>query len=114
MGLTKGLRLARTADFARVRAEGKSFPGRYLVISVLKASDIQGWKCGLISPKKIGIAVLRNRTRRRLRELVRAETDRLGDGQWFVIIARWKAPAAEFDDLKKDWLAVAQRAALFR
>ncbi len=113
MGLTKGLRLVRTADFARVRAEGRSFPGRYIVVSVLKSEDIAGWKCGIISPKKTGIAVVRNRVRRQFRELVRAESDRLRQGQWFVLIARWRAPQASFDELKKDWKAAAKRAALF-
>lgn len=112
MGLTKGLRLLRTGDFARVRAEGRTFPGRYVVISVLKAGDIAGWKCGIISPKKTGIAVVRNRLRRRMRELVRAETGRLRDGQWFVLIIRWKAAEASFQELKKDWMAAAKRAAL--
>ena len=112
MGLTKGLRLVRTADFARVRAEGRSFPGRFIVLSVLKAEDIQGWKCGLISPKKLGIAVVRNRFRRQLRELVRADSSRLRAGHWIVVIARWRAPQASFEELRKDWQTVAKRAGL--
>lgn len=114
MGLTKSLRLLRTGDFARVRAEGRSFPGRYVVVSVLGAPDIVGWKCGLISSKKTGIAVVRNRLRRRLREMVRAEAGRLKDGQWFVLILRWKAAGASFEELKKDWTAAARRAGLFQ
>ncbi len=112
MGLTKSLRLARTAEFASVRASGRSFPGRFLVVSVLKAEDIIGWKCGLITPKKLGIAVERNRIRRRLREIVRADTTLLKGGQWIVLIARWRAPQASFEELKKDWRSTAKRAGL--
>jgi ribonuclease P protein component len=112
MGLPTALRLARAAEFARVRAEGGSFPGRYLVLSVLKADDITGWKCGLITTKKLGNAVTRNLVRRRLREVVRADFSRLQSGRWFVIIARWRAPQASFEELKKDWQAAALRAGL--
>ena len=105
MGLTKSLRLARTAEFASVRANGKSFPGRFMVVSVQKADDIVGWKCGFITPKKLGIAVERNRIRRRLRELVRADTESLRKGHW-------RAPQATFEELKKDWRTTAKRAGL--
>lgn len=113
MGLPTALRLARSAEFARVRAEGGSFPGRFIVLSVLKADDISGWKCGLITSKKVGIAVARNRIRRRLREVVRADVEKLAAGNWFVIIARWRAAQASFEELKKDWQGVARRAGLF-
>jgi len=112
MGLTKSLRLARTAEFASVRANGKSYPGRFMVVSVQKADDIVGWKCGFITPKKLGIAVERNRIRRRLRELVRADSASLCKGQWIVLIARWRAPQATFEELKKDWRITAKRAGL--
>ena len=112
MGLTKSLRLAQAAEFARVRSEGKSFPGRFMVVSVLKADEIEGWKCGFITPKKLGKAVERTRARRRLRELVRADSERLRKGRWIVLIARWRLPQASFAELKKDWQGAAGRAGL--
>jgi len=112
MGLPKGVRLSRAADFARVRAEGRSYPGRYLLLNTLNAGT-DGWKAGIVTPKKLGNAVARNRIRRRLRELVRAETVRFRQGQWLVIVARWRSPQATFAEMKKDWLAVAGRAGLF-
>jgi ribonuclease P protein component len=113
MGLPKGVRLARAADFARVRAEGRSYPGRYLLLSIVAAPDIQGWKCGIITPRRLGTAVTRNRIRRRLRELVRADAARLRQGQWLVIVARWRCPQASFAEIKQDWQAAAGRANLF-
>jgi ribonuclease P protein component len=110
MGLPKGLRLARAADFARARAEGRSYPGRFLLLSIVSDPDITGWKCGIITPRKLGNAVVRNRIRRRVRELVRAEQGRLHAGQWLVVVARWRSAQASFAELQQDWQSLARRA----
>ena len=114
MGLPKSVRLTQAAEFARTRAEGRSYPARYLLLNTVSAPDIQGWKCGIITPRKLGTAVVRNRIRRRLRELVRAESSRIRPGQWVVIVARWRSAEATFAEIKRDWLGAARRAGLFQ
>lgn len=112
MRLPSSLRIKASRDFARVRKEGASFPGRFLVLSVAKGLAESGFKFGLITPKKTGVAVVRNQIRRRLREIIRKHQQRIIGGCHFVIIARWKAPQADYHALEKDWLRLAARAAL--
>ena len=114
MRLPSSLRIKQSRDYARVRSEGTSFPGRYLVLSVLREAVSSGFQFGLITPKRIGVAVVRNKVRRRLREIVRAHQERIADGCHVVVIARWKSPEAGYPDLEKDWLRLAKRAEILK
>jgi ribonuclease P protein component len=101
-------RLKESSEFAQVRTGGQSFPGRYVVLSVFRLESCEPWRCGLITTRKIGGAVQRNKVRRRLREIIRATP--LQDGFWVVTIARWRATEASFAELKEDWTRAARRA----
>jgi ribonuclease P protein component len=114
MRLPSHLRMKHSRDFARVRAEGAGHPGRFIVLSVLRDPSQARFKFGLITPRKLGIAVVRNKIRRRLREIVRLNQDRVSSGTLFVIIARWKSPEADYEDLQKDWLRLARKAGMLK
>ena len=60
----------------------------------------------------VGGAVVRNRVRRRLREIVRRHQHELRQGVWFVIIARYEAATASYDALEDEWLRLARRASI--
>jgi ribonuclease P protein component len=60
-------------------------------------------KLGLITTKKIGNAVVRNRVRRRLRGILQRNGERLVPGYWMVLIARKAAGEATSDQLEKEW-----------
>ena len=114
MRLPSALRLKASRDFARLRAQGRSTQGKHLVLSVLRVPEVVRFQFGLITTKKLGIAVIRNRIRRRLREIVREQQTHLQDGLHLVIIARWRAADANLDDLRKDFLRTAERAGILR
>ena len=97
-----------------MRAQGISFPGRYVVLSVLRDSEVEKFRFGLITSKKLGKAVIRNRIRRSLRQVVREEQEKLADGLLLVIIGRWRAPEAAVADLRHDILRTAQRAGILK
>ena len=82
-----------------------------MVLSVLKLSE-PGNRIGLITSRLIGNAVTRNRTRRRLREMVRMTRPRFKDGLWVVIIARRPAALAEYKEIEREWLNLARRASI--
>lgn len=111
MGLPVSSRLRSSGDFASVRSKGTAFPGRFVVLSVLKLDDPGAPTLfGFITSKKVGIAVQRNRFRRQLREIARHHP--LQKGHWVVTIVRWRAAQATFEELKHDWLKAAKRARL--
>ena len=82
-----------------------------MVLSALKTSE-PGNRVGLITSRRIGNAVMRNRVRRRLREIVRLCRPRLNDGFWIVLIARRPAALAEFKEIEREWLSLARRASI--
>jgi ribonuclease P protein component len=104
--------LRRHGDFQRVKKEGRSQPGRSIVLNVLHTGTDEPWRCAFITSAKIGGAVQRNLVRRRLREIVRSVGDQIPTGYWFVTIARWRAPESTFEELRRDWLKAAQRVGL--
>ncbi len=64
-------RLKRRAEFLRVAAKGRKAPTPGLVLQVLARPDDGPVRLGFTVTKKVGNAVIRNRTRRRLREAAR-------------------------------------------
>ena len=105
------MRLAMASEFQQVRDHGVSSHGRYIVLSVLKTQEA-GVRFGLITSRRIGNAVQRNKVRRRLRELARHTCPRLKPGHWIVLIARKAAVEAEFRVLEQEWLSLAGRASI--
>ena len=77
----------------------------------MAASDEQV-RIGLITSRRVGGAVERNRVRRRLREIVRASRGQLKDGVWLALIARQQAASASFEALREEWLTLARRSAI--
>ncbi len=114
MRLPPTLRMKSTGEFARMRAHGASFPGRFVVLSVLRDAEVERFRFGLITSKKLGGAVVRNRIRRSLRQIVREEQEQLADGLLLVIIGRWRAPEATLAELRHDLLRAAQRAGILK
>src|ERR1700752_4560536 len=64
-------RLTRRAEFLRAAAKGRKAPMPGLVLQALPREDRGPARLGFTVTKKIGNAVIRNRTRRRLKEAAR-------------------------------------------
>jgi ribonuclease P protein component len=99
-------------EFGRVRSEGTAQGGRLLVLGVFAREDEPRFRVGFVTSKRIGGAVVRNRLRRRLREIVRTEQQRVRPGFWFVVVARAAAVRATPAELKDEWLRLAERASI--
>ena len=65
------LRLKRRPEFLRVAAKGRKIPAKGVVVQALARPDQDVVRLGFTVTKKIGNAVVRNRTKRRLREAAR-------------------------------------------
>ena len=69
---------------------------------------------GITVSKKLGKAHVRNRTRRRIREVYRLNEDKFLPGWDIVVVARTRAVDAEFSKLTKSYLALAKKAGLLK
>jgi ribonuclease P protein component len=106
----KSRRLVRDAEFRRVRTEGKTVRGESLTLGFLRNPDQSPARAGFITSKRVGAAVVRNRTRRRLREIVRKHQHEIAHGTWLVVIASSRAARIPFRALEDEWLRLARRA----
>ena len=108
----KSRRLTQSAEFEQVKKNGRAYRGQFVVLSIAQASDAARFRAGFITSRALGGAVVRNRVRRRLREIVRRHQRELIDGIWMVTIARAPAARASYEQLQVEWLRLAKRASI--
>ncbi|MEM7697673.1 MAG: ribonuclease P protein component [Verrucomicrobiota bacterium] len=115
MKFPRSHRISRRADFQRVRREGESISGRFLVLGYLPDPGLDvPFKIGLITTRKIGNAVTRNRVRRRIRGLLQRSGDQIHPPHWLVFIARRHASNADSAQLEKEWRWLLRKAKIWR
>ena len=66
-------------------------------------------RVGITVGKKLGGAVVRNRVRRRLREVYRLNEARFSCGWDIVVVARTRSITTDFDKLSQAYLALAEK-----
>ncbi len=71
-------------------------------------------RVGVTVSKKLGGAVVRNRIRRRLREVYRLNEDLFLPGNDIVVVARSRCLDADFTKLTKAYLSLGEKAGLLR
>src|SRR5262245_798292 len=82
-------RLTRSHDFDAVYRRGRSVSTRFLVLYWFPREDESDEpRLGLAVPKRVGSAVVRNRVKRRLRELWRSRLDAIPGGNDYVLVVR--------------------------
>lgn len=108
----KARRLTRSSEFARVKSEGSVQRGRLFMLGVLAVENSGPFRAGFVTSRRLGGAVVRNRVRRRLREIVRRHQPNLTGSFWIVLIARAAAARASYHALEDEWLRLAKRASI--
>lgn len=95
-------RLRKRAEFLAARA-GEKRRGRLFLLETRERGDGGEPRFGMTVTKKVGNAVVRNRIRRRLREVVRVGVaDDMKAGSDYVIVARRDVLNAPFASLKAE------------
>ncbi len=90
---------------------GQSSP---LLVLYAKKNRLNQNRVGITVSKKLGGAVVRNRMRRRLREVYRLNEDRFLPGYDIVVVARSRAVETSFEDLTAAYLSLAGKAGILR
>lgn len=104
-------RLRGRDSFDQVRRRGKCWTHRLVVLCVLP-NDLPSTRFGFSVSKRVGGAVVRNRARRRLREIVRLRLPRIVSGWDVVLIARPPIAQAEFRQIETAVERLLQQAGL--
>ena len=87
------------------------YANSYLVLYAKKNHSATN-RVGVTVSKKIGGAVVRNRVRRRLREVYRLSETRFCSGWDIVVVARSRCINADFQKLSAAYLSLAEKAGI--
>jgi ribonuclease P protein component len=110
--LVKRINLKTSADFRRVYSFGKRFDGELMTVFIFQ-NKLENHRLGLTASRKaIGNAVLRNRSKRILRETFRLSDLQLLQKRYdWVINAKSKILHVKTQDAMEDFLKIVVRIA---
>lgn len=99
--------------FRRLYQKGKTAADSRLALYV-RPNGQAGNRLGFTLSTKLGHAVVRNRTRRRLREIYRLHEDELICGRDIVVVARVRAAHSTYWQLERSFLTLAEKLKLLK
>lgn len=105
--------LKKNSDFRRLYNRGKSAVTPHMVLYCRRSGSSVN-RFGFTVSTKLGHAVVRNRVRRRLREVVRLNSGSVKTGYDIVIVARTRCINAKFSHIEQDYLAACGKLGLMR
>lgn len=102
--------MRKPGEFRRVYDQGVRYPSTYFVAFCLRHRSeepdalvrLNGPRFGITIPRTVGKAVVRNKIRRRLRELLRARIDRVRPDCDIVLNPRRSVYGADFAVLARE------------
>ncbi len=109
-GLPPQRRVLRSGDFTRIERQGTRAADELLVVLARVRHDGKSGRVGFTVSKKVGNAVVRNRVRRRLRDLVRRSKQWLA-ARDLIVIVKPAAATADQATLAAHLMALIERAA---
>jgi ribonuclease P protein component len=75
-----------------------------------RSTSTQG---AVVVSRRVGPAVVRNKVKRRLREIYRHALPGLKPGLWLVVTAKPSAATASIENLRSEWLRLGERLSIF-
>lgn len=103
--------LKNNYEFRRLYAKGKSAFSPYAAVYCRRNRSPVN-RLGITVSTKIGKAVVRNRIRRRYKEIYRLSEDKLEPGYDIVIVARARSRTALYRELEADFLRLCKKLGL--
>jgi len=112
--LGRSSRIEQSGEFARIRQQGQRVVVGCLIANWQRLPDGAKPKLGVVTSKKIGGAVQRNRARRLLRESFRQHQYELAQPVEIILIARNSIAGRALAEVEKDYLTALRRAGLLK
>ena len=105
--------LKQNYEFRRLYSKGRSAVTPCLVLYARQSKRNRN-RIGFTVSTKLGHAVVRNRVRRRLREIYRLHEAEFTPGTELVIVARTRAVSADYTELERTFLSAAGKLGILR
>lgn len=97
--MEKKYRLRKNMEFKRVFSGGKNYWNRNLILYVRK-NKLDESRYGITITKKIGNAVVRNKIRRRIKEIYRLNLNRIKNGYDLIFVPKKNIVDLSFKELE--------------
>jgi len=107
--LPKEYRIKEGKEYAYLYRTGKKANGRYIFIYFIN-NDFLFNRFGIVTSKRVGNAVIRNKVKRRLRAIIQANPFFLEKQINMIIVAKKNSNQANYKELEKDFLEVMKKA----
>ena len=111
--MKKTVSLMENHLFRRAYSRGRTAADSRLAL-YLRRNGRKTNRLGLTVSTKLGHAVVRNRVRRRLREIYRLHEDELVSGVDLVVVARVRAADSDYHQLERSFLKLADKLSLLK
>ena len=105
--------LKKNSDFRRLYKKGKSVVNPYMVVYCRRNKE-ENNRLGYTVSTKLGHAVVRNRVRRRLREIYRLNAPKLSSGYDIVVVARTRCVGGDYWKMDKAFLTACEKLGLIK
>lgn len=106
--MKKNVTIKSNRDFQRIYRRGKSAAAGTLVLYCQKNRFGES-RLGITTGTKLGHAVVRNKARRRIREIYRKHQEELQPGYDLVVVARVRAAHSDYRHMEKDFLYLVKK-----
>ena len=106
--MKRAVTLKENHEFRRLYQKGTSAVGGCMVVYCRK-NRLGHNRLGLTASVKLGHAVVRNRARRRLREVFRLNSGRLRQGYDIILVARGRTLSASWKELNDTFLRLCRK-----
>jgi len=104
--------IRRRSVFDATRNKGRRVSNRHMILNFLSREAMLPGETGsvaFLTPKRLGAATVRNRLRRRMREIYRRDLAQPKETTYMIWIARPPAVELSFDELRKCMTALLKR-----
>ena len=95
-------------EFRRMYSKGRSGVSSYLVV-YFRPNKRGNNRLGVTVSAKLGHAVVRNRIRRRIREIFRLNQPKLKQGYDMIVVARGRCVKASYQEMDRAFLSVCRK-----
>ena len=106
--MKRAVTLKENYEFRRLYQRGKSAAGGTMVLYCRK-NKLNRNRLGLTASTKLGHAVVRNRCRRRLREVYRLNLPQMKKGYDIILVARGKTATAPWKELNSTFTKLCKK-----
>ncbi|TJY41702.1 ribonuclease P protein component [Cohnella pontilimi] len=112
--MQRKMRLRKREDFNRIYRHGHSFANSQFVVYWRKQTEQGCFRLGVSASSKLGGAVVRNRMRRRVKEIVRLNAGKLQEQFDLILIVRKPALRLAYKEMEGSVLHVLRKAGLMK